>query len=146
MKKYLFTLLVSFFIVSLSSCTKDDSNTDPEPDPDPVKTYNVLYELSVIENSGDVEISWFESGNVKKEETNPSMPFKKEYTNFKSEDSVSFEFNISLVPGTKLKYTWEASYSGPDGADGLGPITVDLNVNDTTPAIVGTGSWKVKIP
>ena len=141
MKKYLFILFVSLFIVSQSSCTKDKSSSDPEPE-----TYNVLYELSVIENSGDIELSWLESGNVKKEETNPSMPWKKEYANFKSGDSVSFDFNISLVPGTNLKYSWQVSYSGPSGGDGVGPVTIDAHVADTTPAIIGAGGWNVKLP
>ncbi len=128
MKKTLYIFLILAFGLFFTGC-KDDSS-DPQPTPQPT-TYTVAYSLSVFGGHDDLQISYFEANNVKRQKTNPKTPWEETFNNYNKIDSVAFR--ASFIPGANktVNYEWSVKITQSSGLinEGGGSQTVVTEEN-----------------
>ncbi len=89
MKKLHQILIIVGVIAIMGSCKKDDTN-----EPTPSEKYSVNYEMKLQGNYYDLEISFIDTAQSVQQLSNPVMPWKKNYDDFKKGDTVFCNANF----------------------------------------------------
>ncbi|MCX6265782.1 MAG: hypothetical protein NTW16_00280 [Bacteroidetes bacterium] len=86
------------FVMTMAQCHKKEET------PVPVN-YTVNYQFQVSGGYTDLKIEYYEHGLIKKELTNPSLPWQTSLSNFVLGDSLKLDISFLTVNGTAYNYS-----------------------------------------
>ncbi|MFC2102519.1 hypothetical protein ACFLS7_05950 [Bacteroidota bacterium] len=142
MKKNLaLLLLLGVVILTATQCKKKD-----DPQSDPTAKYAVSYQFLISGDYKDLKIEYFEPGMVKKEVTNPAVPWQMSSTTFSPGDSVELMITFTEPIGD-IDYEWTWNIYATNGTTTL-DYSNHQHISGTnsseTPVVIN--AWKGKLP